>query len=92
MIKVNKALIEDFCKHVTNIYGVTSSDKLRVNEVAVKELAIDYAIDYVDEQIDSYIVDDNSKNYIADKVVDILLLALKSKINYDEKKYGIYLF
>lgn len=91
-IKVTKALCKDFCQHVTNIYGVTNSDKLRDNIIAVRSLAIDYALDYVDGQIDKYLVDDNTVNYIADKIAMVLILTIKHKIKDSERRNGICLF
>lgn len=89
MIRVNKALCEDFCKHVTNIYGVASSDKLHVG---IDYLAMDYAMDYVSSKIDSYLVDDETINYLASQIAKVLILTLKRKIEHNERKYGICLF
>lgn len=86
MIRVTKALSEEFYKHVTNL---SSGERMHVG---LEVLAMGYAMDYVDSQIDRYLVDDNTVDNIASQIAKELILTLKRKIDYNERKYGICLF
>ena len=91
MIKITNKLCHTYIATLIDI-GIVTTDNLRIYSDIAHDTAKYIASNVVSDNVDNYVIDDSTIDYIATQVADCLMLVAKKFFYESEKRFGICLF